>query len=209
MLDVKLRKHPPDGSTVAKPWLGGSILKLVPIEHTFEAQVKRERARWGFESWGTSWLLNSVPNYVANYAHYYAYKALYCLPMAFEEFTKKTARAAGTAYVTIQKRGVISLNHAAYTALGEPEAVTLLYDRERQLVGFRPADPKSEHAYLVRVNTRGTSHLVTGTLFTNHYGISTETARRWQARMIEDDIMAIDLTETPQEAIPPPPVRIR
>jgi hypothetical protein len=129
--------------------------------------------------------------------------------MAFEEFTKKAARAAGTPYVTIQKRGVISFNHAAFTALGEPKAVTLLFDRGRQLVGFRPADPKSEHAYDVRPNTRGTSHLVTGTLFTSHYDIPTETARRWQARMIEDGIMAIDLTETPQEAIPPPPVARR
>jgi hypothetical protein len=125
--------------------------------------------------------------------------------MAFEEFTKKTARAAGTPYVTIQKRGVFSLNHAAFALLGEPKAVTLLFDQERQLVGLRPADPKNEHAYDVRPNTRGTSHLVTGTLFTTHYGIATETARRWRARMIEDGILAIDLTEPPLEAIKPPP----
>jgi hypothetical protein len=118
-------------------------------------------------------------------------------PMAFEEFTKKTAQAAGTPYVTIQKRGVFALNHAAFAALGEPGAVTLLFDQERQLVGFRPAHPSNEHAYAVRPNSKGTTHLITGALFTTHYGIPTETARRWPARLIEDNVLAIDLNYPP------------
>jgi hypothetical protein len=118
--------------------------------------------------------------------------------MAFEEFTKKTARAAGTPYITIQKRGTISFNLAAYAALGEPKALTFLFDRERQLVGFRSADPAAEHAYAVRPNTKGTSHLVSGTLFTTYYGIPTDRARRWRARLIEDGVLTFDLNEAPQ-----------
>lgn len=123
--------------------------------------------------------------------------------MAFEEFTKKAARAAGTPYITIQKRGVFSLNHAAFVALGEPKAVSLLFDSERQLVGFRSSDPESDHSYAVRLNSKGTSHLVTGALFTTHYEISTETSRRWKAQMVEDGILAIDISTPAQQPIPP------
>jgi hypothetical protein len=116
--------------------------------------------------------------------------------MPFEEFTKKMAREADAPYVTIQKRGVIALNHSAFVALGEPNAVVLLFDAERQAVGLRAAAANVEHAYKVRLNTKGSSHLVTATLFTNHYGISTQVARRWEAQM-EGDILTIDLTRKP------------
>jgi hypothetical protein len=122
--------------------------------------------------------------------------------MPFEEFTRKAARAAGTPYITIQKRGVLALNQAAFAALGEPKSVTLLFDRDRQLVGFRAADASNEHAYAVRSNSKGTTHLITGALFTSHYGISTHTARRWKAQVIENDILAIDLTNAYEDATP-------
>jgi hypothetical protein len=123
--------------------------------------------------------------------------------MPFEEFTKKAARAGGTPYVTIQKRGVLALNQAAFAALGEPKSVTLLFDRDRQLVGFRAADASNEHAYAVRPNSKGTTHLITGALFTSHYGISTDTARRWKAEVTENDILTIDLTDVYEEATAP------
>jgi hypothetical protein len=126
----------------------------------------------------------------------------YSVQMAFEEFTKKAAREAGTAYVTIQKRGIISFNDAAYAALGAPKAVKLLFDRERLLVGFRPAEPAGNDTYAIRRDGK-TGHVVTGTLFTSYYGIPTEIGRRWAARMIEGGILAIDLTEPPQGANAP------
>ncbi|MFC3297821.1 hypothetical protein ACFOD2_16695 [Clavibacter michiganensis subsp. insidiosus] len=41
--------------------------------------------------------------------------------------------------MTIQKRGLMSINRAAYEAIGKPEGVELLWDPERKLIGFRPA----------------------------------------------------------------------
>ena len=70
--------------------------------------------------------------------------------MPFEEFAKKLTRPTAAAYVTIQKRGVIGLNRTAFKALGEPKAVTLLFDSEDQIVGFRAAALTNEHAYAVR-----------------------------------------------------------
>jgi hypothetical protein len=121
--------------------------------------------------------------------------------MAFEVFTKRMARAGDRPYVTIQRKGIIAFNHAAYTALGEPKAVIFLFDRDTQVVGFRAADPGEEHAYGVRPNTKRTSHLVSGTLFTRYYGIPTDVARRWLGRVNEDRVLTIDLNESPHEVL--------
>ncbi|MBJ7604587.1 MAG: hypothetical protein JF888_15635 [Candidatus Dormibacteraeota bacterium] len=118
--------------------------------------------------------------------------------MTFEVFGKRMARAADKPYVTIQKKGIIAFNHAAFAALGEPRAIHLLFDRDSQVAGFRAADPNDEHAYGVRANTKGTSHLVSGILFTKHYGIPTETARRWLGALNKDGILTIDLRTAPQ-----------
>jgi hypothetical protein len=119
--------------------------------------------------------------------------------MTFEVFTKRMARAADQPYVTIQKRGIIAFNHAAFRALGEPSAVTFLFDRENRVVGFRAAERGEEHAYGVRANAKGTTHMVSGTLFTKHYEIPTEVARRWLGRINDDGLLTIDLKETPHD----------
>ena len=118
------------------------------------------------------------------------------LTMPFELFTREVAAASGPPTVAIQKKGIFAFNRAAYAALGEPRAVALLFDRERQIVGFRAADPQDEDSQLVRPNAKGNSYLVTGTLFTRHYGIDTRVGRRWAAHL-EDDLLCINISEPP------------
>lgn len=111
----------------------------------------------------------------------------------FETFTKRLVPLGKRPFVTIQKRGTISLNKAAHVALGTPETVELLYDSENQIIGLRPVDPTAEHAYPVRgVGDEPTSFLVAGTAFSKHYGIETSASRRWPADVI-DGVLTIDL----------------
>jgi hypothetical protein len=116
--------------------------------------------------------------------------------MPFEVFDKKLAAVRGQPYLSIQRKGIFALNHAAFAALGEPNAVELLFDREVKIIGLRPGNPASPIAYPVRPNAKGTSHLVSGTSFCKHYDIDTSTSRRWTAR-IEDGILYVDLNEPP------------
>jgi hypothetical protein len=119
--------------------------------------------------------------------------------MAFETFKKQRAALTDDPAVTIQKRGTLSLNAPAYAVLGNPEALELLYDRESRLVALRKADASSDDAYIVRPLGRGKSTwLVSGKAFTRYYGIETENARRWPARM-DDDMLVIDLKEPGKE----------
>ena len=115
--------------------------------------------------------------------------------MPFEVFDKRMTPLAKAPSVTIQKRGVISLNKAAHDLLGGAETVELLFDPVRRVMALRPADDSSPHAYAVRAGSkRGPGQaIVSATAFTQHYGIDTTATRRWKP-FVEDGMLCIDLT---------------
>ena len=88
--------------------------------------------------------------------------------MPFEVFDKRMTPLAKAPSVTIQKRGVISLNKAAHDLIDSAETVELLYDRGRQVIALRASDDSSPHAYAVRNGSkRGPGQaIVSATAFT-------------------------------------------
>lgn len=115
--------------------------------------------------------------------------------MPFETFKRNRMPSTGKPAVTIQKRGALSLNTAAYEALGCPKHVALLYDRDEQLIGMRRVNATTPHAYVVRgVGNNQATHVVSGKAFLSYYGIPREVARRWTAQ-IEDDLLVVDLKQ--------------
>lgn len=115
--------------------------------------------------------------------------------MPFEVFDKRMTPLAKAPSVTIQKRGMISLNKAAHDLVENAETVELLYDRERNVIALRGADDSSPHAYAVRSRSqRGPGQaIVSATAFTAHYGIDTTATRRWKP-FVEDGMLCVDLT---------------
>lgn len=114
----------------------------------------------------------------------------------FEVFRKRMAPLVKHPYVTMQKRGVISMNAAAHAAMGNPKAVELLYDSDEKVIGLRPAEESSEHAYPVRgtASHSDSTFMVSGTAFTKYYGIDTSVSVRRSAS-IQDGILCIDLKD--------------
>jgi len=117
--------------------------------------------------------------------------------MPFEPFDKRTAAATKSPMVTIQRQGSFSLNKAAHAAIGSPDAVELLFDRENQLVGFRPVAPTSPRAFPVRPQGPNAGTLmVAGQAFTKYYAIDTSKARRYPIEVRNEDgqdILVVDL----------------
>lgn len=115
--------------------------------------------------------------------------------MPFEVFDKRMTPPAKAPSLTIQKRGVISLNKAAHDLIGNAETVELLFDRDRQVMAVRATDDSSPHAYAVRNGSkRGPGQaIVSATAFTAHYGIDTTATRRWKP-FVEDGMLCVDLT---------------
>jgi len=110
--------------------------------------------------------------------------------MSFELFDKQAARSDGQATIAVQRKGIISLNRAAWGALGEPRAVQLLFDRELQRIGIRHVDVGSANSYPVRPSSNKASYLVSGAAFCKHYGIDTETSRRLLAGLQANVLVA-------------------
>ncbi|MDX3190324.1 hypothetical protein PV458_18090 [Streptomyces sp. MN03-5084-2B] len=117
--------------------------------------------------------------------------------MPFEVFTQKMAPLARVPSVTIQKRGLMSMNRSAYALLGEPSAVELLFDSDEKVVGLRAVDETVPHAYPVRPQSKNKETgplLVAATAFTQYYGLDTTVSKRW-VPVLKDNILCIDLKE--------------
>jgi hypothetical protein len=113
--------------------------------------------------------------------------------MAFETFDKRRVGRTKQALVTIQRGGNFSFNKATYDLLAKPEAVELLYDREREIIGFRKTSLENPRAFPLRPQGKNAvSFMVAGQAFTKHYEIDTTTARRYPVKL-EGDILTLDL----------------
>lgn len=123
--------------------------------------------------------------------------------MAFEVFKKTSAPLARVPTVTIQKRGLMSLNRAAHALIGSPEHVELLYDADRRMVGLRPTEASNPNAYPARPQNSSKETgpiLVAGTMFTRYYDIPTDVSRRWTGVRVEDGVLVVPLDE-PSQAV--------
>jgi hypothetical protein len=113
----------------------------------------------------------------------------------FEVYRKDRTPANSTPAVTVTQRGQLSINDAAYTELGSPKAVELLYSRTDRVIGLRSVDPAERHAYVPRTATKNIGHgpyVVSGAAFFSYFGIEVDQTRRYTAT-VEDDILRINL----------------
>jgi hypothetical protein len=114
--------------------------------------------------------------------------------MPFETFKRQRSKPGSGPEITLQRRGTFSLNAEAFEALGEPEAVELLYDRDERRIGIRKVPTDTSHAYPVRPLNRGRTYLFSGQAFTKWYDIETPVARRWPVTL-EGDMLILDLNQ--------------
>jgi hypothetical protein len=99
---------------------------------------------------------------------------------SFVEFSRETPRGSrDDPMFTLQARGLLSFNHAAFKALGEPTAVALLYDADEHIVALRKVDRNHRNAHQVRKQQQAQSYLVSAQAFVAHHAIPTPRARRF------------------------------
>jgi hypothetical protein len=123
--------------------------------------------------------------------------------MVFEVFDKRLTPLSKAPSVTIQRRGLFSLNRAAHALLKEADTVELLFDRGERMIGIRAVAPDVPHGYEVRPQTKTKTTgplIIAGTAFTQYYDIDTTVSRRWTPKLIED-VLCIDLNEDGVEIV--------
>ncbi|MGI8417397.1 MAG: hypothetical protein ACR2P2_14580 [Nakamurella sp.] len=114
----------------------------------------------------------------------------------FDEFRPSTARAGRKPTATLQKRGLIGLNAAAYDAMGEPEAVEFLYNTQARVIALRPVDPAVvSHASTVRGSgANSATRLISATALVAYYEIDVTDSIRRDIE-VRDHIAFVDLKE--------------
>lgn len=121
--------------------------------------------------------------------------------MGFELFQKNSAPLAKVPTVTIQRKGLFSMNRSAYALIGTPAAVELLWDAERQIIGLRPTEETNPNAYPARPQQPKSDRgpvLVAGTAFTQFYKIDTSQTQRW-VPVEEGGILCVDISKPGQK----------
>jgi hypothetical protein len=114
----------------------------------------------------------------------------------FETFSRRMVPLKAEPHVTIQRRGAISLNRSSFAAIGSPDAVELLYDRDKRIVGLRPVPAQADNAYHVRPSSAAPSGplVISAMAFTKFYDIDTSITRRFDA-YLDDGVLCVDLTQ--------------
>jgi hypothetical protein len=110
-------------------------------------------------------------------------------------FSREAARSREEPMFTLQARGLLSLNSAVFRALGEPEAVELLYDAEERIIALRGADKGDPNAYAVRKQSGTQSYLVATQGFLSYHGIKPVIAQRFLAHDYGEGVWGLALTE--------------
>jgi hypothetical protein len=114
----------------------------------------------------------------------------------FQRFTSDLIARRREPWVTLTKRGTISLNPAAYALLDNPVAVVLLYDEENAIVGLRASGGREPGARYVR-SPKGKEagpYLISAMAYIRFYAIPVDESRRWIA-YLEDEVLCVDLRE--------------
>lgn len=112
--------------------------------------------------------------------------------MGFEVFDKRNAPLAKAPSVTIQKKGIFSINRAAHNLVGAPDTVELLFDRDAEVIAMKPSD--EAHAYAIRPQTTSDTGqvILSATAFTQFFDIDTSVSRRYKP-FEQDGMLCIDL----------------
>lgn len=100
----------------------------------------------------------------------------------FEVFSRVNPVDREAPQFTLQARGMLSFNQAAFAALEEPEAVVLLYDAKDEVVALRAEDPSHPDAHKVRRQGKARSYNVSAQAFIGHYAIPVLQALRFAGR---------------------------
>lgn len=99
-------------------------------------------------------------------------------------------------YVTLNPKGELVLSLKTYRQMKEPAAVILLYDRNTDTIGLRPASDETRNAIVVRTRHSRYNRVVRSLPFLHEHGIRlTRTVQFPTARIDDQGVLCLPLRE--------------
>lgn len=102
-------------------------------------------------------------------------------------------RIPETVRSSINPNGEITFDLDTYRKMGEPEAMCLMYDESRRIIGIKPANPDEPHAVLVRVRHERSNRVVRSQPFMRENGIELDRTLRFPYSFLENNVLILDL----------------
>ncbi len=149
--------------------------------------------------------LYDIIGYTFSYLHSSKYNGLpkgVYMEEDFEVFNRYRSRSVKTPLVTIQRGGTISLNWAAFQALGKPKSIELSYSPSKRIIRLRKADSSDLRGIPVYQQGRSDCYTIAGLTFTKDYDIDISIARRYTGA-VQGDFLLIDLNAPSIDATGP------
>src|SRR5215217_7638175 len=95
--------------------------------------------------------------------------------------------------VSLNARGDIAINAAAWEKLGRPWFVVLLFDPERRMIGVKPAKPGTQNAFPVRHRRGSRARVVRARRLIKQFGIEITQTLRFREPHLAGGIWILDL----------------
>lgn len=117
----------------------------------------------------------------------------------FEIYQRKDSYAGQKRFgntVTIQSRGQMSLSEGAFTALGSPQAVKYLIDKDEMLIGFQACKPREANSHAIR----GKQHMMSAGPLLKFLGADLGESRRYDLQ-VEDGLPPYIDLKAPGQAV--------
>ena len=98
--------------------------------------------------------------------------------------------------ISLDRRGVFNVNHVAVRKLEKPEAVTLLFDIHKRVIGIKPAEPWQPNAFPLRVKNKMKTRCINARSFCKHFDINVHRTIEFNnAKVGEDGILRLNLED--------------
>ena len=100
-------------------------------------------------------------------------------------------------HVTINNRCKIFFNRLALAALGNPDAVSLMYDRRQSVIGVKktPTNRQSSYRLWTKEKRRSEGRMITAMNFCKRYGIAPAETLAFVSAEVQDGILVLDLND--------------
>ena len=96
--------------------------------------------------------------------------------------------------VTMTPRGVIYINEKAWNELRRPEAVEMMFDKTRRMIGLQAASPDVPEAFPVKPKIGTSGKIISASAFCTHFLIKVmRTALFNEVEVDADGVMSLSL----------------
>mgnify|MGYP003476837660 FL=1 len=117
---------------------------------------------------------------------------------SWEECPREAAESRwASLYATLNRAGDIVISRYTHEVLGAPDSYLLLFDRERSVIGLRPARGAVErNAYPARDRGRHGGKRIRGYRLCREFGITVrQTVRFHRCQLDNDGVLILDLND--------------